>query len=187
MKKFLFALVFTISSGAFAAEKFDLTLSPSVVPAIRSTAMSCLAKRNAGPNTPPVYDISANYAQLRGLSFSFPNPDKALVISSIDVKLDGYSVTIAGDALNCLNNTWYQTGEAVVGGPARAVYSDNSKVYEPKQTVAIEFPLYLSSLPAGPAYQKTGTMTVYGQYENQAGEVEAAQETVPLTITWRGQ
>jgi hypothetical protein len=187
LKKFLFALVFVISSSAFAADKFDLNLSPSVGTAINAVTSSCLAKRNAGPGNPPVYDVTANFAQFKGLTFSFPSQEKALVISTVEVRFKGFAVTIAGDALNCLNNTWYQTGEAVVGGPVRAVYSDNTKTYQPKQTVAIEFPLQLSGLPSGRAYEAKGTMTVYGQFENQAGDVEDAQATVPLTIKWRGR
>jgi hypothetical protein len=67
------------------------------------------------------------------------------------------------------------------------MYSDNSKTYQPKSTVALEFPIQLSGLPGGPAYEATGTMTVYGQYENQAGDVEPAEAEVPFKVTWRGQ
>lgn len=185
MKKILFALVFVIGSSAFAAEKFDMTLSPSVAPVIKAVTTSCLARRHANA---PTYDVAANFAQFKGLSLSFQSTDKALVINTVEVKLGNLATfTIAADELNCLNNTWYRTGEAVVGGPMRAEYSDNSKTYQPNQTVAIEFPVQLAGLPGGPAYELTGKMTVYGTVENQAGDIEAVQAEAPLKITWRGQ
>lgn len=189
MKKLIyvfFASVLSLSGCGDAAGDFDFVISPDSMPVIKATAQSCLSKQNATTGVPATYDITANYAQIRGMSFSFAGTTKALVIYTIEFKFDGFTYTAAGDSLLALNKTWWEKGEAVIGGPNRPWYSDSSKTYTPGTEVKIDCPLYLSGLPSGVAYQKSGTATVYGTFEDAAGNVEPAQAMGFLTISWRG-
>lgn len=189
MKKLIyafFAMSLSLSGCSGSTGDFEFVISPDTLPVIKSTAQSCLSKQNATTGVPPTYDITANYARITGMSFTFVSTTKALSIYTIEFKLDGYTYTAAGDSLLALNKTWWDTGEAVIGGPSRKWYSDASKTYTPGTDIKIDCPLYLSALPSGVAYQKTGTATVYGTFEDAAGNVESAQAMGFVTVTWRG-
>jgi hypothetical protein len=189
MKKLIyafFAISLSLSGCSGTAGDFDFVISPDTITVIKSTAQSCLSKKNATTGVPPTYDVSANYARISGMSFSFASTTKSLVIYTIEFKLDGYTYTAAGDSLLSLNADWWETGEAVVGGPSRKWYSDASKNYTPPTNVKIDCPLFLSALPSGAAYQKSGSATVYGTFEDAAGNVESAQAMGFVTVTWRG-
>jgi hypothetical protein len=190
MKKLIysfFAMSLALSGCSGSTGDFEFVISPDTVSAIKAPAISCLAKRTAATGgTTPTADITANYAQIKGMSFSFANDTKTLIINTIEFKLDGYSFTLAGDALLSLNKVWWDKGEAAVGGPSRPWYSNTALTYTPAPEVKIDCPLYLGSLPSGAAYQKSGSATVYGTFEDAAGNVESAQSMGFVTITWRG-
>jgi hypothetical protein len=171
MKKLIysfFAMTLSLGGCSGSTGDFEFVISPDTVSAIKSTAISCLAKKNVTSGVPPTYDITANYAQIKGMSFTHSSDTQALVVSTIEFKFDGgIAVTIAGDQLLALNQDWWDKGEAVVGGPSRQWYSDATKSYTPAKAIKIDCPLYLSGLPAGVAY-------------------EPAQSMGFVTVIWRG-
>ena len=192
MKKLIyafFAMSLSLSGCSGSAGDFEFVISPDTTAVIKSTAISCLSKKNAADgDTVPTYDVAANFAQIKGMSFSFSSSTKALVINTIEFKIDGLpTVTVSADQLLSLNSVWWDAGEAVVSGPAgRKKYSDAADTYNPASDVKIDCPLYLSGLPSGPAYQKSGSATVYGTFEDAAGNIESAQSQSFVTVTWRG-
>lgn len=192
MKKLIyafFAMSLSLSGCSGSAGDFEFVISPDTTAVIKSTAISCLSKKNAADGgTVPTYDVSANFAQIKGMSFSFSSSTKALVINTVEFKFDGLStITISADQLLSLNSVWWETGEAVISGPAgRKAYADAAVSYNPASTVKIDCPLYISGLPSGPAYQKSGSATVYGTFEDAAGNIESAQAQSFVTVTWRG-
>jgi len=192
MKKLIysfFAMALSLSGCSGSAGDFEFVISPDTTAVIKSTAISCLSKKAAlDTGTSPTYDVAANFAQIKGMSFTFSSTTKALIINTIEFKFDGdSSFTISADQLLSLNSIWWDAGEAVVSGPPnRPKYSNAAVTYSPASSVKIDCPLYLSGLPAGPAYQKSGSATVYGTFEDAAGNVESAQSTSFVTVTWRG-
>ena len=190
MKKLIavfFAMSLSLSGCGEADSDFDFQISPSTFGAIKSTAISCISKKNAVQNgTVPSYDVSANFVQIKGLTFAYENATKALIIDTIEFKIDGIALTVGGDELLALNAVWWSKGEAVVGGPLRSEYNVPSMTYTPATLIKADCPLYLSGLPSGAAYQKSGTATVYGRFEDAAGNQESAQAVGFVTITWRG-
>lgn len=192
MKKLIyafFAMSLSLSGCSGSAGDFEFVISPDTTAVIKSTAISCLSKKNATEGgTVPTYDVSANFAQIKGMSFSFSSSTKALIINTVEFKFDGLStITVSADALLSLNSVWWEAGEAVVSGPAgRKKYSNAALTYNPAPIVKIDCPLYISGLPSGPAYQKSGSATVYGTFEDAAGNIESAQAQSYVTVTWRG-
>lgn len=190
MKKVIyvfFASVLSLSGCGDAAGDFEFTVSPDTAQVIKSSAISCVSRKNAGTDA-PTYDITANFAQFRGLTFKFVSTEKALVINTLEFKFEGMStLTVAADALLALNSVWWGAQEAVVGGPIdRPKYSNPLLKYSPAAEVKIDCALYLGSLPGGNAYSKSGSVTAYGHFEDAAGNIEPAQAMGFATITWRG-
>lgn len=191
MKKLIyvfFASTLSLGGCGEAASDFDFQVAPDTAQVIKSTAISCLSRKNATDGVSPTYDVTANFAQFKGLTFSSSNTSKALVLNTIEFKFDGMStVTVSADALLSLNSIWWEAGEAVIGGPAgRKKYAKPSETYNPATTVKIDCALYLSGLPGGPAYSRSGSVMVYGTFEDDAGNIESAQAMGFATITWRG-
>ena len=189
MRKLLyifFAVSLSLSGCGGTAGDFDFAISPDTVQAIKSNTASCLSKRSTTDGSTPPNDVTANYAQIKGVSFSYPSTTKSLVIDTIEFKFDGFTQTVAGDALLALNLQWMEKGEAVVGGPLRPWYSDSAKTYTPAKSIKIDCPLYLSGLPSGVAYQKSGSATVYGRFEDAANNEDPAQAMGFVTVIWRG-
>lgn len=192
MKKFIyafFAIALSLSGCSGSEGDFEFVISPDTTSVIKSTAISCLSRKTAqDTGTTPSYDVTANFAQIKGMSFKFSSDTKALVVNTIEFKFDGIpTVTVSGDQLLSLNTIWWDAGEAVISGPAgRQKYSNAAETYNPADAVKIDCPLYIGGLPSGIAYQKSGSATAYGTFEDAAGNVESAQAMGFVTLTWRG-
>lgn len=192
MKKLIysfFAITLSLSGCSGGTGDFEFVISPDTTAVIKATAISCLSKKSAqDTGTVPTYDVTANFAQVKGMSFSFTSSTKALIINTIEFKFDGFpTVTVSGDQLLSLNTVWWEAGEAVISGPpGRQKYSKPAETYNPANAVKIDCPLYISGLPSGVAYQKSGSATAYGTFEDAAGNVESAQSMGFVTVTWRG-
>ncbi len=169
------------------------SVSPSRTYVISATAKSCITKKTEDKASPSPNDVAASFFQLQYLTVSWPEVTKTLIVASIRLKFQGtqfsggkYSCEFAGDNLLALNSTWWDKGEAAVGGPEIPSYSNPNDAllrYTPATSVTIDCPIVCGGIDASKAFQASGTVEIIGFSRNPTnGELLPERTTGFLTI-----
>ena len=192
-KVLLLALVaVTLPNCSQEASQLSATVSPSRTYVINASAESCITKETEDPTNPSPNDVGAAFFQVQYLTIAWPNVQKTLIVASIRLKFQGpqfsggaYVCEFAGDNLLALNDTWWNKGEAAVGGPEIASYkapTDTAQRYTPAQSISMTCPIVCGGLSASTAFQASGTVDIIGFSRDTTGELTPERTTGFISI-----
>ncbi|WP_374029738.1 hypothetical protein [Bdellovibrio bacteriovorus] len=170
MKRILITLLIApmLLAGCSGEEgNVEVSISSSAYPLIPASAVSCLAKENAG-NDVPTPDISPSYFRIPVITFNRQDTTKTLVISFIRISIPipgsstPLSCEVGGDNLSALRGSWYDstTREALIPAGTATFQTDCA--------------LYCGGIAATTPFTASGTMEIFGL------ERDAAQNEVPV-------
>ncbi|WP_295905114.1 hypothetical protein [uncultured Bdellovibrio sp.] len=181
MKKLLYVslLVLSVVLGSCSQEagNVEVSISGSSLPLIPATAVSCLARENAGTDTPTA-DISPSYFRVPTITFTRKDTTKNLIIAfiRINIPVPGSSTPIncevGGDGLAALKGTWFNSGtkEALIpSGDANKTFSTDCA-------------LYCGGITMNSGTTASGTMEVFGLERDAAGNETPVKTSTTITV-----